>query len=301
VHLAQIPTLKKYQKITMWTGAASSKAEQAVGKNAPWYFHLHPWDYTQGQSYVQGWEEIGAKYDQITMDKWFIGYEDGPFGTSSYEASKTLYGDLGEITGEAFTSAATGGGDYSAMLQHAKDFDPDVFVWAGYDADALPIMEQSKALGFEPPIMLGAPPGWPADFGDSPLSENVMLYGMWAPSMNEVTEVSKHFYDSYVEKYDSEPATYFAPLSYSAIMILKNGIERAGSLEKDALITALKNTAYDSPLGNTISFGPSKIIQNQGIRGQKILQWQDGEQEIIWPFEYQTAEPEYPFPGWDER
>ena len=45
---------------------------------------------------------------------------------------------------------------------------PDIFIWAGYDADALPIMEQAKASDFAPPILLGAPPGWPADFGESP-------------------------------------------------------------------------------------------------------------------------------------
>jgi branched-chain amino acid transport system substrate-binding protein len=301
VHLAQIPTLKKYEKVTMWTGAASSRAEEAVGPDANWYFHLHPWDYTQGASYVAGWEDIVEEYAEVNADRWFIAYEDGPFGTSSFEASQALYSDLGEIEGEAFTSAATGGGDYSAMLEIAKEYDPDVFIWAGYDADALPIMEQAKAIGFEPPLFIGAPPGWPADFGGSPLAENVTLYGMWAPAMNEVSEVSKRFYDGYVEKYDNEPATYFAPLSYSAIFMLANAVEEAGTTEKAAVIEALENMEYDSPLGETISFSESNIIQHQGIRGQKILQWQDGEQEVIWPFEYQTAELEYPFTGWDER
>lgn len=55
VHLAQIPALKKYEKITIWIGAASHKAEEAIGSDADWYFHLHPWDYQQGASYGQGW------------------------------------------------------------------------------------------------------------------------------------------------------------------------------------------------------------------------------------------------------
>ncbi|MFP3958948.1 MAG: ABC transporter substrate-binding protein [Spirochaetaceae bacterium] len=301
VHLAQIPTLKKYEKITMWTGAASVRAEEAVGSDAEWYFHLHPWDYTQGESYVEGWNDIAEEYSEVDTDRWFIAYEDGPFGTSSFEASKELYGDLGEIEGESFTSAATGGGDYSAMLEIAKEYDPDVFIWAGYDADALPIMEQAAAIGFEPPLFIGAPPGWPADFGDSALAENVTLYGMWAPSINEVTDVSKNFFDAYVDKYDREPATYFAPLSYTAIYVLADAIEDAGTLDKEAVIEALENIRYDSPLGETVSFSPSKTIQHQGIRGQKILQWQNGKQEVIWPFEYATADLEYPFLGWDER
>jgi branched-chain amino acid transport system substrate-binding protein len=301
VQLGQIPTMKKYKKVTVWTGAASHKVEEAVGPDADWYFHLHPWDYTQGQSYVEGWEAIDEKYDQIELDTWFLAYEDGPFGTGSFEFSKELYSGLGEMNGESFKSAAKGGGDYTAVLEHAKEYNPDVFLWAGYDADALPMLEQAKAMGFAPPVYLGAPPGWPENFGDSPLSNYVMLYGMWAPSMNEVSDVSKHFYDAYVEKYGSAPQTYFAPLGYSAIYIVKEAIERAGTLEKEALIKALENTEYDSPLGQTVTFSPSKIIQHQGIRDQKILQWQDGQREVIWPFRFQTAEPVYPYPSWDER
>ena len=51
VHLGQIPIMKKYEKVTVWMGAASSRCEQAVGPAADWYFHLHPWDYQQGASY----------------------------------------------------------------------------------------------------------------------------------------------------------------------------------------------------------------------------------------------------------
>ena len=300
VHLGQIPTLKKYQKITMWTGAASSLAEQAVGAGQEWYFHLHPWDYNQGASYVTGWNAVAERYPEIEIDRWFLAYEEGPFGSASFAGTQALFADQ-EVKGASFASAAVGGGDYTAVLEQAKAYNPDVFIWAGYDADALPLMEQSKAINFVPPVYIGAPPGWPADFGESPLAEDVMLYGMWAPAINEVSAVSTRFYDAYVAEYGSEPATYFAPLSYSAIMILAEAIRSAGTLDKDTLIAELKAIQYDSPLGETISFSPSNIISNQGIRNQKILQWQNGRQEVIWPFEFATAEPVYPFPAWNDR
>jgi branched-chain amino acid transport system substrate-binding protein len=144
VHLGQIPTLKKYKKVTVWTGAASHKAEEAMGPDAPWYFHLHPWDYNQGASYVEGWGDLAEKYSGISTAKWFMAYEEGAFGTASFAASEALFGDLGEIDGESFKSAAAGGGDYSAVLEHAKEADPTIFLWAGYGADALPIMEQAR-------------------------------------------------------------------------------------------------------------------------------------------------------------
>ncbi len=301
VHLGQIPTLKKYKKLTVWTGAASHLAEDAIGPDADWYFHLHPWDYNQGQSYVDGWSALGEKYPEIQTGKWFLAYEDGAFGSASFDASKALFGDMGDFDGDSFTSAAGGGGDYTAVLETAKAANPDIFLWAGYDADALPIMEQAKAMGFAPPLFVGAPPGWPADFGQSDLAEGVTLYGMWAPSLNSISAVSKKFAEGYEAKYGAAPATYFAPLGYSAVYLVAEAIEKAQSLETDALVTAMKASSYDSPLGETITFSPSNVIQNQGIRGQKILQWQNGSQEVIWPFEYQTAEPAYPFPAWDQR
>jgi len=81
--------------------------------------------------------------------------------------------------------------------------------------------------------------------GKSPLAENVTLYGMWAPAINAVSDVSKRFSDGYVAKYGALPATYFAPLGYTAIMILAEAVEAAGSVEKDAVIAALEAIKYE--------------------------------------------------------
>ncbi|MCD6442524.1 MAG: ABC transporter substrate-binding protein [Thermotogae bacterium] len=312
VHLAQIPILKKYKKITVWIGAASHLCEQAIGPDADWYFHLHPWDYQQGASYAIGWKAILKKYPQVKFDRVFLAYEEGAFGTASYKAylamleqakkGKGVYvGLVKEFKGESFKSAAFGGGDYRAVLRHAKEWNPDVFIWAGYDADALPIVAQAKEIGFAPPIFIGAPPGWPADFGKSPLSEGIVLYGMWAPSLNKVSPVAEHFYNAYVKEFKEEPVTYFAPLGYTNVYFLVEGIKKAGTLEKEKLIKALEQVEYDSPLGEKLKIAPSAIIKHQGFTKQKILQWQNGKQEVIWPFEVQTADFIYPFPKWEDR
>jgi len=64
VHLAEIPALKKYQKVTVWIGAADHNCENAVGADADWYFHLHPWDYQQGEGYGIAWTEIAKAQHQ---------------------------------------------------------------------------------------------------------------------------------------------------------------------------------------------------------------------------------------------
>ena len=142
---------------------------------------------------------------------------------------------------------------------------------------------------------VGAPPGWPADFGKNPLSDGVILYGMWAPALKEVSPVAKHFWDAYIEMHGHEPATYFAPLGYTNIMFIAEAIKAAGTLEKEALIEALRTIEYESPIGAVLKISPSNVISNQGFTSQKILQYIDGEQHVIWPFEYATAQIKYPF------
>lgn len=306
VHLAQVPALKKYEKITVWIGAASHQVELAVGPDADWYFHLHPWDYQQGASYGQGWTEIAQAHPEIEIKRIFLAYEEGAFGTDSYLAYQALHEQakqgegpyaqiLTDFAGASFTSALLGGGDYRAVLRQAMAFNPDLFIWAGYDADAVPIVAQAMEIGFEPPLFVGAPPGWPADFGKNPLSDGVILYGMWAPALKEVSPVAKHFWDAYIEMHGHEPATYFAPLGYTNIMFIAEAIKAAGTLEKEALIEALRTIEYESPIGAVLKISPSNVISNQGFTSQKILQYIDGEQHVIWPFEYATAQIKYPF------
>jgi branched-chain amino acid transport system substrate-binding protein len=301
VALAQLPTLKKYGIVTVATGAAASGVvEKGLGPSpeSDFYFHLHPWDYNQGQSYGQGWEAIQKKYPSVKIRKIFLAYEEGAFGKGAWDGIKAQYGDLYEYDGASFKSALQGGSDYSGILQAAKDFKPDLFLWAGYAQDALAILEQAKAMKFNPPLFAGAPPAWPADFGKSPLAENVTLYGMWAPAINDISPVSKKFYDGYVKAIGTPPTSYFAALSYSAVYIVADGIKRAGGTDKAKLIAALEATKYVSPLGETITFSPSNVIKHQGIRNQKILQWQNGRQEVIWPFDVASKAIVYPFPAW---
>ncbi len=308
VHLGQIPIMKKYERVTVWMGAASSRCEQAIGATADWYFHLHPWDYEQGASYLEGWTAINKKSPQIKIDKWFNAYEEGAFGTAGFKAGQAQFkewlnseGKPRTLEGEPFKSAALGGGDYRTVLRHAKEAKPDIFLWTGYDADALPIMEQAKEIGFAPSIFIGSPPGWPATFGKSPLADAVTLYGMWAPSIKEVSKVSKHFWDAYIKEFKQEPATYFAPLGYTNVCFVADGIKKAKTLDKAELIKALADTKYVSPIGETLTMKPSNIIKHQGFTKQKILQWQRGQQQVIWPFEFATAQPVYPFPSWEKR
>jgi branched-chain amino acid transport system substrate-binding protein len=302
VHMAQIPIMKKYSKITVTIGAAASAVIEGPMADSDWYFHIHPWDYQQTGGYITGFKELSAKYPQIKLQKWFIGYEEGAFGSAGWKGFQSLWPQQGwEVNGASYKSALLGGGDYRAALRQAKEYNPDAYLWLGYAADALPMVEQAKEINFAPSMFIGAPPGWPTDFGKSPLAEGVSLFGMWASSLKDVSAPSKHFWDAYIAEYKTEPTSYFAPLAYTNVYVLADAINKAGKLDDAAVITALKTTKYDSPTGQVLTFTASNKLKNQGFTSQKILQWQKGVQTVIWPFDIKTSDPEYPFPAWDKR
>jgi len=296
VHLAQIPLMKQYGKVTVWSGSASSKVELAL-KDQDWFFHLHPWDYQQTQGYLDGWKAISQKHPEVKIQKWFYAYEDGAFGFSTFKAFGEALPKEKTLQGAFFKSAASGGGDYRGVLKRAKKENPEVFVWTGYEADAPLIMRYAREINFNPPLFIGAPPGWSTDFGKSAAAENVTCYGAWAASIKGINKASQHYYNAYRAEFNAEPNSYLGPLSYSGIHILAEAIKKAGTLDTPALIAALKETRYESPLGETITFTPSRIIKHQGLNRQKIMQWQNGVLQVIWPFEYATSKIIYPYQG----
>lgn len=293
VHLAQLDALKKYGKVTVWAGAASSKIEKAM-KDQDWYFHLFPWDYQQTQSVVEGWGAITRKYAKGKAPRWFFAYEDGAFGAAAYKAHTEIFPEGWTHKGADFKSASGGGNDYRVVLKRAKEDNPDIFVWVGYEADALALMGQARETGLAAPIMVGMTPSWPADFGKSPQAENLSIYALWAPAMRNVSKASRRFSEAYEKEYREEVSGW-GPLAYANIAILADAVKRAGTLETPAVIAALEKTRYDSPLGDLITFSPSKIIKHQGIHRQKIMQWQKGTLQAVWPFEYATAPFKYPY------
>jgi len=99
------------------------------------------------------------------------------------------------------------------MLRNARDFEPDLFLWVGYSNDAIPMMEQSKDIGFHPPIYAGWPPAWPEDVASLPLSDGVLFFSFWDEAMKNTSKASKDFSDAYHKEYKHKAPSLAAPLA----------------------------------------------------------------------------------------
>jgi len=149
-----IPVLKKYAKVTVWSGASSAKVDQAL-EDQDWFFHIHPWDYELGAYYEKMWQVIVQKYPEIKRKKTFVAYREDPFGSDILSVgSPVARAYLNVMQGEVYTTEPVS--NLKEILSSAKNFvEPDIFIWEGLDKDAILILEEAKNIGFAPPVYLG--------------------------------------------------------------------------------------------------------------------------------------------------
>ncbi len=88
--------------------------------------------------------------------------------------------------------------------------------------------------------------------------------------------------------------TFEVYLSYNAIMLYADALQRAGSADKDKAIAALETSTWSPEM---MPYGPTKFVngQNQGGRGA-LLQASKSDIDVVWPAEFAAAKPVFPRP-----
>jgi len=103
-----------------------------------------------------------------------------------------------------------------------------------------------------------------------------------------LTDKSIPFVDAFIDRFGETP-TYNAG-TYDAIYLLKEAIERAGSLDADAVIVELEKTDYITTSGRLVFTGrdtdnPHDVTYGPGYVTGISTQWQDGELKAVWPWD----------------
>jgi branched-chain amino acid transport system substrate-binding protein len=185
--------------------------------------------------------------------------------------------------------------DFSDLILTAKDGGAQAVLALPNPPDAITIVKQMKELDFNPEITMiirGADAvTWPENMGKD--GDFVLLAAGGNPEADfpgALDMVARH-----LEKFDKTAAGTTAP-AYSTVQILVDAIQRANSLDPEAIRAAL--TATDL----TTVAGP--ITFNEDGTGNVITvvsQYQDGLQKLIWPLDIAVAPVVYPAPAWDDR
>jgi branched-chain amino acid transport system substrate-binding protein len=203
----------------------------------------------------QGWaaakfatEELGAKTAVLLVDITL----DYCVGLGNYfrENFIAMTGDDHSVLG--YFSFQTGDRDFTAQLTAIKALEPDVVFAPNEYAEEGAILQQARQLGLTPDIVFMG--------GDSlDVPELIQIAGENAEGLYYTAQFHPdaythpeaiEFVEGFREAYDLEPET-FSVTGYDAYMILMDAIERAGSLDSDAIKAAMDETSYVGARGLT--------------------------------------------------
>lgn len=116
-----------------------------------------------------------------------------------------------------------------------------------------------------------------------------------APS--EATPWTMKFVNAFKEEYGHEPDAYGVSTSYMGVYVLKDAIERAGTLDTDAVAKALQETDMIGVYGRIRFNENNEVIQSldpeEGAVGT-VVQWQDGKRITVFPESIKVGDIQLP-------
>jgi len=120
-------------------------------------------------------------------------------------------------------------------------------------------------------------------------------YGNYETTLNTyaegvaLTEKTIAFFEAFVDKYGETP-TYTSG-TYDAIYTLIEAIERADTLDADAVVVELEKTDRKGAGARLVFMGtdtdtPHDVTYGPGYSTGIATQWQDGEMKAVWPWDW---------------
>ena len=289
--LAAMPLLSKYKKVSiLTTGVLTPKYHAMVAKQYDKFkycFRIHG----EAKNLVG---EIFANFNKLKekhgFNNLFIIAQDVSHARGAAEIIKKIATKKGwNVTGlEIYPTGAT---DFSIGLLKAKKTDTQIInIWMDMPESAILLKQwydmKIPALPFGSTLAAAEQPGfWEATNGKGEFTLCNVVNAGNAPS--NATPWTMKFYNAYTKRWNVEPEGLGTSSSYMAIHVLKDAIERAGSLDPDKVVTELEKTDLMGVYGR-LRFDPQShqvIPANDPKEGAvgSILQWQQGKRVVVYP------------------
>jgi ABC-type branched-subunit amino acid transport system substrate-binding protein len=293
---------EQYGKIMITTGAASDGTYE-LG------FTLVYQAYTPASKYLTGAADL-LKTTDSSAKKIAIVYENAKFSTDVSTALKD-YATAQGYDIVMFEGYDTGTTDFAPFINKIQDAAPDAIMGGGHFQDGSTFAKQlaEKNVPVKLVALLVAPPEPSfAELGDAALG--IIGPSQWEPlavfdqaaaqkaGLDWFGPSSSDFTAAYKAAYNEEPS-YHAAGGYAAGLLLQHAIEKAGSLDTQAVKTALDNTDALTFFGH-IKFDTS--AEKHGLQvghSMVYIQWQKDSsgnlvKQVVWPTEGATAKVMYP-------
>ena len=307
--LAAMDLLSKYKKVSiLTTGVLTPKYHARVAKEYDKFKYCFR---TTGEAkWMVGGEiipcllNIGKKYG---LDRLFIMIQDVSHARAGGGIIAKVMAKKGwKVIGKP-EIYPTGTTDFSmGLLKARREKAQVILIWMDMPETSILLKQwhvmKIPALPFGSIIAAAEQPGfWKATDGKGEYClANVVNAGN-APS--NASPWTMKFVEAYKNRWGLEPEGYGTSSSYMAPYVLKDAIERAGSLKPEAVIPALEKTDMMGVYGR-IKFDPKShqvvpsLDPKEGAVGT-IFQWQAGKRVVVFP--ESIAMGEIKLPPWMKK
>ncbi|MEW6262133.1 MAG: ABC transporter substrate-binding protein [Thermodesulfobacteriota bacterium] len=305
--LAAMPLLSKHKKISILsTGVLAPKFNEMVAKEYDKYkysFRIHGEAKWLVKEIATCLKDIK---DRFKLEKLFVMVQDVAHARVAGELLAKAAAEQGwNVAGTEIYP--TGTSDFSMGLLKAKKAEAQVLsIWMDMPESSILLNQwfdmKLPALPFGSTLAAAEQPGfWEATKGKGEFClANVVNAGN-APS--QATPWTMKFYDAYKKKWNIDPEGLGASSSYMSVYVLKDAIERAGSLDPDKVVAALEKTDLQGVYGR-LRFNPQDhqvipaLDPKEGAVGS-IFQWQAGKRVVVFP--KSVAAGEILLPPWMQK
>ncbi|MGD9348462.1 MAG: ABC transporter substrate-binding protein [Desulfobacterales bacterium] len=289
--LAAMPLLSKYKKVSiLTTGVLTPKYHAMVAENYDKYkycFRIHG----EAKNLVG---EMFANFTELReqhgFNNLFIIAQDVSHARGAAKVMNAVATKQGwNVTGvEIYPTGAT---DFSMGLLKAKNSKSEIInIWMDMPESAILLKQwyemKIPALPFGSTLAAAEQPGfWKATDGKGEYTLCNVVNAGNAPS--DATPWTMKFYNAYETRWGVAPEGLGGSSSYMAIYVLRDAIERAGSLDSDKIVAELEKTDVMGVYGR-LKFDPKshQVIPAKdpetGAVGS-ILQWQEGKRVVVYP------------------
>jgi len=300
--LAAMPLLSKYKKVSiLTTGVLTPKYHALVAEQYDKYkycFRIHGEAKNLVGEMFANFTELREKYG---FNNLFIIAQDVSHARGAAKVMEAVAEKKGwNVTGvEIYPTGAT---DFSMGLLKAKKTQSEIInIWMDMPESAILLKQwyemKIPALPFGSTLAAAEQPGfWDATEGKGEYTLCNVVNAGNAPS--EATPWTMKFYDAYTKMWDVEPEGLGTSSSYMAVYVLRDAIERAGSLDSDKVVAELEKTDIMGVYGR-LRFDPKSHQVIPATDPQKgavgsILQWQDGKRVVVYPKSIATGSIQLP-------
>jgi branched-chain amino acid transport system substrate-binding protein len=193
----------------------------------------------------------------------------------------------------------------TSEIQKLKSYNASIVLQTSYIADAILSMKTYRELNYAPDAILANNAGFIDPEFVKTLGKDanyILSREVWAKDLTQVKPMIKTVADMF-QKRTGKTMDGSSSRAFTAMIVLADAINRAGSTEPEKIHKALLETNIKGDQlimpwdGVKFDAKTHQNILGKGI----IVQVQDGEYYTVWPFNLATKQVVWPFPKWDKR